>query len=66
LKTPVPAYEYPLCRGCVSPVPTQTMSGSDAETATSPIVKVDSFSKMGFQVRPLLTVFQRFPDPTPT
>ncbi len=66
LKTPVPEYEYPLCRGWVSPVPTQTISGFEAETATSPMEKADSFSKIGVQVMPLFSVFQRFPEPTPT
>jgi len=56
----------PLSSECVSPVPTQTMRGSDGATATSPIVKVDSRSKIGVQVIPLFSVFHRLPEPTPT
>jgi len=64
LNAPVPAKELLAIR--FSPVPIQTVSGSERETSISPMAKVDSFSKMGFQVIPLLTVFQTFPDPTPT
>ncbi len=63
LKTPVPAYE--LRAISTSPVPTQTMLGSEGATAISPMVKVDSFSKMGVQVVPLFTDFQTLPAPAP-
>jgi hypothetical protein len=42
------------------------MSGSDGAMAISPMANVDSFSKIGVQVRPLLSDFQTLPDPAPT
>ena len=64
LKTPVPAIE--LRAMCGSPVPTQTRFGSLSDTVTTEIEEVDSLSKIGFQVVPLLRDFQRLPEPEPT
>ena len=49
-------------RALASPVPTQTTSGFDFETATSPMETVASRSKTGVQVVPLLPVFHKPPD----
>src|SRR5262249_38486192 len=51
-----------LLRGLASPVPTQTTSGFEGATATSPMETVSYWSKTGVQVVPLLTVFHRPPD----
>jgi hypothetical protein len=63
LNTPVPAKE--LRAMCGSPVPTQTKFGFLSDTVTTEIEEVDSFSKIGFQVVPLLMDFHRLPDPDP-
>ena len=46
-------------------MPTQTRLGSSSDTVTTETEKVDSLSKTGFQVVPLLTDFHRLPDPAP-
>ncbi len=45
-----------------SPVPTQTMCGSEGATAMSPTAAVASCSKMGVQVVPSFSVFQTPPE----
>ena len=42
------------------------MLAFEGATAKSPILKMASFSKIDFQLNPLLTVFQSPPDPNPT
>src|SRR5271165_7378058 len=64
LYTPSPQEE--LCRLFASPVPTQTMEGSEGAVAMSPIVETPSLSNTGSQVVPLLVVFHTPPDATPT
>ena len=64
LYTPAPHGE--LCRLLASPVPIQTMSGSDGATVTSPIELTCSSSNNDCQVVPRLVVFHRFPEATPT
>jgi hypothetical protein len=49
-----------------SPVPTQTMSGSDSEMAMSPMDNVGMSSKIGSQVVPAFAVFHRPPVAAPT
>jgi hypothetical protein len=44
-----------------SPVPTQTISGFDGATVTSPIDVVAAWSKTGAHVTPSLSVFQSPP-----
>src|SRR5262245_46837986 len=61
-----PSPQETLLRGLASPVPTQTTSGLEGATATSPIETVLWLSKIGVQVMPLLTVFQRPPDAVAT
>ena len=63
LYTPSP-YDTEL-RGLFSPVPTQTMFGSDGATATSPMEQVVSLSNWFSNVVPLLTVFSSPPPPRP-
>jgi hypothetical protein len=46
-----------------SPVPTQTIFGSVAATAISPIEITGWSSKIGSQLMPLLADFQRPPEP---
>ncbi len=48
-----------------SPVPTQTMFGSDSATARSPIESVGMSSKMGSQVVPAFTVLKTPPVAAP-
>src|SRR5437870_3654449 len=64
LYTPSP--QETLLRGLASPVPTQTTSGFDGATATSPRATVSWLSKTGFQVVPLLTVFHSPPEAVAT
>ena len=60
LKTPMPAWE--LRKMLCSPVPTQTMFGSDGARAMSPTAAVAMFSKTGVQVVPSFSVFQTPPE----
>src|SRR5271157_4049385 len=60
LYTPLPHDE--LWRLLPSPVPTQTMSGSDCETVTSPMLETAWSSKTGFQEIPLSTLLNTPPD----
>ena len=53
-------------RALASPVPTQTTSGSDGATATSPTEATGWSSKTGAQESPSLTVFQTPPDAAAT
>ncbi len=53
-----------LLRQVASPVPTQTMSGFDWDTARSPTETVASFQKDGSQVIPLFEDFQTPLGPT--
>src|SRR5215467_11482737 len=62
----MPSPQEELCRLLGSPVPTQTIEGSDGAMAMSPIVDTPSLSKTGSQVVPLLVVFQTPPEATPT
>ena len=64
LKTPIPGNEERA--NSTSPVPNQTVSGSDGETATAPMATDARCWKMGVHVIPLFSVFQRPPEPTPT
>src|SRR5438067_1965749 len=64
LYTPLPHEE--LWRLFDSPVPTQTMEGSDGATATAPMVELVSLSKTGSQVVPPLIVFITPPDAVAT
>ena len=61
-----PSPQEELCRLLGSPVPTQTIDGSDGAIAISPIVDTPSLSKIGSQVVPLLVVFQTPPEAVPT
>ncbi len=56
LYTPSPMVT--LFRQVASPVPTQTISGWDGETAMSPTETVLSDSNTGFQEMPLFSDFQ--------
>src|SRR5437588_3237132 len=49
-----------------SPLPTQTIEGSDGAMAISPIVETPSLSKTGSQVVPLFVVFHTPPEAVPT
>src|SRR5262249_8564142 len=49
-----------------SPVPIQTMEGSDGAIAMSPMVETPSLSKTGSQLVPLFVVFQTPPEAVPT
>ena len=49
-----------------SPVPTQTMSGFDGATATSPMEVVGASSKMGVHVVPSLLLIHTPPDAVAT
>src|SRR5262245_52115056 len=62
----IPSPKLELWRLFGSPVPTQTMFGSDWQTARSPIEDVEEVSKIGSQVVPLLTVFHTPPVAHPT
>ena len=61
-----PSPQEELCRLLGSPVPTQTIDGSDGAIAISPIVETPSLSKIGSQVVPLLVVFHTPPEAVPT
>src|SRR5437588_12244482 len=61
-----PSPQEELCRLLGSPVPTQTIDGSDGAIAISPIVDTPSLSKIGSQVVPLLVVFHTPPEAVPT
>ena len=50
----------------LTPEPSQRTFGSDGARAMWPMPSADWFSKIGVQVRPRLTVFQRFPGPKAT
>ena len=63
LKTPRPASEPR--KMLASPVPAQTMFGSESATARSPIDIVGMSSKMGSQVVPALTVLKMPPVAAP-
>src|ERR1051326_1574102 len=56
-----PSPDDTLLRALASPVPTQTMSGSEGATATSPSDTLASFSKTAVQLVPLLVVFHNPP-----
>ena len=58
--TPSPKEE--LCRFAGSPVPTQTVAGSEGESAIAPMEVVVKWSKMESQVAPLFRVRNRPPD----
>src|SRR5215469_753435 len=62
----MPSPQEELWRLFGSPLPTQTMEGSDGAMAISPAVETPSLSKTGSQVVPLLMVFQTPPEATPT
>src|SRR2546427_13148904 len=62
----IPSPHDELWRLFGSPVPTQTIEGSEGAMAISPIVETRSLSKTASQVMPLFTVFQTPPDATPT
>src|SRR5258708_13455362 len=64
LYTPSP--HETLLRALASPVPTHTTSGSDLETATSPMEMVAWLSNTGVQVVPLFVVFHKPPDAAAT
>ncbi len=51
---------------CASPVPAQTMFGSDATTASAPIDCTGWASKSDVQFTPPSTVFQIPPEAAPT
>src|SRR5205807_1247391 len=61
-----PSPQEELCRLLGSPVPTQTIDGSDGAIAISPIVDTPSLSKIGSQVVPLLVVFHTPPGAVPS
>src|SRR5580704_5606105 len=62
----MPSPHEELCRLLGSPLPTQTMEGSEGAMAISPIVDTASLSKTGSHVVPLLVLFQTPPEATPT
>ena len=51
---------------CASPVPAQTMFGSDGATASEPMDCTGCASKIGVQFTPPSVVFQMPPDAAPT
>src|SRR5438105_15850813 len=61
-----PSPQDELCRLFGSPLPTQTIEGSDGAMAISPIVETPSLSKTGSQVVPLFVVFHTPPEAVPT
>src|SRR5215472_19122560 len=62
----MPSPQEELCRLFGSPEPTHTTEGSEGAMAMSPMVETSSLSKTGSQVVPLLTVFHKPPEATPT
>src|SRR3990172_841005 len=50
----------------VSPVPAQTILGSEGATAREPMAETGSLSNTGFQVSPASSVFQMPPEAAPT
>src|SRR5437868_3194664 len=64
LYTPSP--HETLLRGLASPVPTQTMSGLDGATATSPMEEVPWCSKTAAQVVPASVLFHTPPEAAAT
>src|SRR5438477_906019 len=61
-----PSPQEELCRLLGSPVPTQTIDGSEVAISITPIDDTPSLSKSGSQVLPLLVVFHMPPEAVPT
>ena len=64
LKIPTPAFE--LRKMLASPVPNQTMFGSDGATSTLPPCTDAAWSKLGSNVVPSFSVFHRPPEAVAT